>query len=128
VRRVAATGKVPVKAWQVAGSFALTGEDASYRSVTPKHPIDPKGRGFGAVELVARYSKLNVDSAAAYPTFASASKSAREAKEWGVGINWYLERGIKVAVNYSQTKYLGGAAAGNRADEHAILTRFQLAF
>jgi phosphate-selective porin OprO/OprP len=115
-------------AWQAAGSFTLTGEDASYKGVTPRHPIEAGRGGRGAVELVGRYSALIIDPVA-FPTFANPASSAQRAREWAAGVNWYPERGVKVSVNYSQTKYLAGAAAGgDREKEEAILTQLQLAF
>jgi phosphate-selective porin OprO/OprP len=115
-------------AWQAAGSFTLTGEDASYKGLTPRRPIEAGHGGIGAIELVGRYSTLIIDPVA-FPTFANAASSAQRAREWAAGINWYVERGVKVSVNYSQTKYLAGAAGGaNREKEQAILTQFQLAF
>ncbi len=114
-------------AWQAAGSFTLTGEEASFRGVTPKRPIEQGHGGLGAIELVGRISKLIFDPVA-FPTFAGAS-SPQSAREWAAGVNWYPERGVKVSVDYSQTTYVGGAAAGaNREKEPTILTQFQLAF
>lgn len=126
VTRGATTATVVARAWQALGSFALTGEAASYTGVRPKRPVDQKG-SIGAIELVARYSQLKVGDEA-FPTFADPAKSAQKAKEWAVGLNWYPERRIKIAVNYGQTSFEGGAATGNREDEKALLTRFQVAF
>jgi phosphate-selective porin OprO and OprP len=81
----------------------------------------------GALELVARYGELRI-SDEAFPVFADPARSARRATEWGVGFNWYLERRVKVAANYIRTAYDGGSAIGDRDTEHAILTRFQVAF
>lgn len=126
VTRGATTATVGAKAWQAQGSFALTGEAESYTGVRPKKPVDQKG--IGAIELVARYSELDIGDEA-FPTFADPARSARKAKEWAVGLNWYPERRIKIAVNYGQTSFDGGAAAGgDREDEKALLTRFQVAF
>ena len=84
--------------------------------------------GFGAVELVARYSELKVDDDA-FPPFANPARSARKARAWAFGVNWYPERRIKFAITYGQTSFDGGAAAaGDRPDEKALLTRFQVAF
>ena len=47
-------------AWQIAVSYFLTGEDASFRGVKPKQDFD-FGTGWGAWELVARYSEINLD-------------------------------------------------------------------
>jgi phosphate-selective porin OprO/OprP len=94
--------------------------------VRPKKPVDQKG--IGAIELVPRYSELDIGDEA-FPTFADPARSARKAKEWAVGLNWYPERRIKIAVNYGQTSFDGGGAAGgDREDEKALVTRFQVAF
>lgn len=114
-------------AWHVQGSYFLTGEKASFKSVLPKHAFDPKKGGAGAVEVVARYGELTPD-ADAFPTFASATSSVRKAKAWGVGANWHLARGIKLMVDYEQTKFQGGAAAGDRATERFLVARVQHAF
>ncbi len=127
VTRGATTATIGAKAWQALGTFALTGEAASFTGLKPNRPVDQKG-GFGAIELVARYSELRVGDET-FPTFADPAKSARTAKEWAIGLNWYPERRIKIAVNYGQTSFEGGAAAGgDREDEKALLTRFQVAF
>jgi phosphate-selective porin OprO/OprP len=127
VTRGPTTATIGAKAWQALGTFAVTGESATFTGLKPNRPVDQKG-GFGAIELVARYSELRVGDEA-FPTFADPAKSARKAKEWAVGLNWYPERRIKVAVNYGQTSFEGGAAAGgDRGDEKALLTRFQVAF
>ncbi len=126
VSRGAATAEIRATAWQAAGSFALTGEKASYRGLSPKKPVT--AGGYGAFEVVGRYSELTVDDEA-FPTFANPARSARKAKEWAVGLNWYAERRIKIAVNYGQTSFDGGAAGGaDRDTEKALLTRFQVAF
>ncbi|HLQ24138.1 MAG TPA: porin [Gemmatimonadales bacterium] len=126
VTRGATTATIGATAWQTATSFALTGEAASFTGIKPKRPVDQRG-GIGAIELVARYSELEVGDEA-FPTFADPTKSAQKAKEWAVGLNWYPERRIKIAVNYGHTSFEGGAATGNREDEKALLTRFQVAF
>jgi phosphate-selective porin OprO and OprP len=115
-------------AWQAAGSIALTGEDASFKGLTPRRPIEAGRGGFGALELVGRYSALIVDPAA-FPVFANPSSAAQRAQEWAAGVNWYLERGVKVSVDYSHTTYRGGApAGGDRQKEEVVLTQLQLAF
>ena len=116
-------------AWQVVGSFFLTGEDASYTPVTPKHALDPRTFGTGAIELVARYGELRVDNDAFRGGFALADKSARKATEWGVGINWHMARNVKLMVNYGHTRFEGGASGGgDRPAEMLILSRLQAAY
>ena len=113
-------------AWQAAASIVLTGENASYRGATPKHPFLVNG-GWGALELVGRYSQLKIDDDA-FPTFASLTRAARRAREWAVGLNWYLNKNIKFAVDYDQTDFDGGAAVGDRPTEKVVFGRVQVAF
>ena len=114
-------------AWQVAVSYVLTGEAASYKSVVPKKPFDLSAGTLGALEVVARYSDLMVDEDA-FPVFANPAVAARRAQGIGVGLNWYLNKAFKVALDYERTKFRGGAVSGNREPENAVLLRFQIAF
>lgn len=114
-------------AWQVAASYVLTGDDASYKGVKPKRPFDPRSSAWGALELAARYSELHVDKDA-FPIFADPKKAAQEARAWAVGLNWYLNNNVKFAVDYEQTDFDGGSAKGDREDEKVIFSRFQVAF
>jgi phosphate-selective porin OprO/OprP len=127
IRRVAATAGLKHTAWQVTGSFFVTGEKASFTSAAPKHPFDPASHAFGALELVARYNKLGVDDAA-FPLYANPATSARKAKAWAVGANWYLARSIKLVVDYEHTTFSGGAAVGDRRAENFVVSRVQYAF
>jgi phosphate-selective porin OprO/OprP len=115
-------------AWQVTGSFFLTGEENSPTTVTPKNALDPRRLGFGAVELVARYGELRVDADAFRLKVADPVKSARKATNWGVGVNWHMARNVKVMVDFERTIFDGGSAAGDRPSEGLILTRLQAAY
>jgi phosphate-selective porin OprO/OprP len=120
------------RAWQIAGYWVISGENASYHGVSaPDRPFAPSDGRWGAFELVTRYSvQTNDDQAflgSAATRLADPSQSAREAREIGVGLNWYLNRNIKVQVNYEETHFDGGAPNGDRVPEKVILTRFQAA-
>ena len=127
VRRVATTTDLKHTAWQVTSSFFVTGEKASFKSATPKHPFDPSAHTFGALEFAARYSELDVDDAA-FPLFANPAASARKARAWAVGANWYLARATKLVIDYEHTTFTGGAAVGDRRAENFVASRFQYAF
>jgi len=118
-------------AWQIAGCWVLTGEDASYMGVTPKHPFDPRANHWGAFQLAARYADLDIDDAA-FPVYADPARSASEAKAWAVGLNWYLNRSIRVNTSFARTTFEGPIdktkATVPRQPEEVVFTRFQLAF
>ena len=61
VRRLSNIQRVSNSAWQLYGSWVLTGEDASYRGVTPRVPFDWGQRTWGAFQVAARVSGLSVD-------------------------------------------------------------------
>ena len=127
VQRGATHATLTNEAWQVAGSYVLTGENASYRSVAPTQPFDLTKGTWGAFELAARYGELTIDKDA-FPFFANPTRAARIAKSWGLGLNWYLNRNVKFQLNYEQTDFTGGSASGERSKERALLSRFQVAF
>lgn len=129
VSRLANHDSFQITAWQVAGSYVLTGENVNFRgSIKPDKNLDPSHDGWGAVELIARVGENSIDRSA-FPNFADIAVSARKAASYGGGINWYLNENVKLAVNYDHTRFTGGAAGGaDRPDEHALFTRTQFRF
>lgn len=128
VRRAAVTGDIEQASWQVTGSWVLTGETATGRAITPRKSFDPAKGSWGAFELVGRANALSIDEAA-FPTFANLDQAANKATGTGLGLNWYLNRNVKIAADYELTRFERGAAAGaDRPDEHSLFTRFQIAF
>jgi phosphate-selective porin OprO and OprP len=112
-------------AWQATVSFVLTGEDASFKGISPRRPL---GQGPGAWEVVARAGALRIDDAA-FPVYANPDVSARRAQEIGIGLNGVLTRNVRVMADLLRTNFAGGAAGGaDRDDEILGLTRFQIAF
>jgi phosphate-selective porin OprO/OprP len=128
------TAELKHTAWQITGSWILTGEDASHQGVNPVHPINPAQGQWGAIQLVARYAQLKIDSDA-FPVFADPAVSARAADAWSVGLNWYLNRNVLVKTSFSRTTFSGGGGPGagapaivTRQPENVLFTRVQLAF
>lgn len=114
-------------AWQLGATYVLTGEKASYRSVTPAKEFNLKNGTWGAFELGARYAQLAIDKSV-FPLFADPVASAAGAKSWTLGINWYANKNVKFVVNYEQTRFQSAAGAPRRKRENAVLERFQLTF
>ncbi len=151
VLRGATAATLTHRAWQASGSYFLTGEDAGFRSLTPKKPFDLKAGTFGAIELAARYGELDIDDDA-FPVFANPTSAASKAKGLGLGVNWHLNKQIKILVSYEHTTFDGGGpalseangpapseangpapsgasgATGDRGSEDFVVTRFQHSF
>ena len=127
-------------AWEVSGQWVLTGERASFNGLTPVNPFQPHAGGWGAFQLVARFSELNIDNAA-FNGFSDPTTSARSATAWSVGLNWWLNRNVRVLTSFSHTTFQGGGevnpfipstttapATVTHQDENAFFTRIQIAF
>ena len=106
------------QAWQLAATYLVTGEDATYGQVKPRRNFDPIDGGIGAWEFAARIDKLLIDRDVYKYGFASSSTSALEAFEWSLGVNWYLNPNVKMQFDYEHTGFRYGAAKGHdRPDE-----------
>ncbi len=114
-------------AWQVAVSYALSGDDASYRGLKPRRPFDPRKGAWGGYELVGRYSDLRVDPVV-FTGFADRAKSAERARSWAVGVNWLLTANVKIQLDHAWTTFTGGGKTVDRDRERAVFTRFQAVF
>ena len=144
VSRTLGSGSAAVKhrarlkpdSWQLMATYLVTGDDATFGTVVPKRPFAVGEPGWGAVELAARISQLKLDPATFTDTkgvvdswFADPSTQANKATAWTVGVNWYLTQNVEWVLDYTVTRFDGGAADGkDRADESAFFTRFQVAF
>lgn len=116
--------------WFTQVSYVLTGEEASYKGVSPKNNFDPKNGQWGAFEVAARGSMVEVDEDAFDLGFASEPTSTAGAQNFGLGVNWYLNRNFKFMVNYERTWFDTAVEFGDslRDKEDVILTRFQIAY
>jgi phosphate-selective porin OprO/OprP len=124
------TDRLRNEAWHVEGSFMLTGEKNSYNGVRPHYAFEPNRgiRHFGAVELAIRTSQLSIDKDA-FPLFANPKTAAQHAQEWGVGVNWYLNRFVKLMSNYEHTDFrMASSTVTPLHSENVLMSRIQLAF
>jgi phosphate-selective porin OprO/OprP len=122
------TERVDHTAWEVVASVFITGEEASFTTVTPKNQLDPEHGKFGAFEISGRIGQLRIDDDAFALGFADRNKSAAKADELGVGLNWHLARNFKLSANYERTRFEGGAKGGDKPTEIVVLTRLQAAY
>jgi phosphate-selective porin OprO/OprP len=127
-------------AWQASAQWVLTGEPASFTGIVPKHAFDPRIGNWGAWQVVARISQLKIDDGA-FPIFANPDTSASEALSLSVGLNWWLNKNIRVLTSFSYTTFDGGGIVNpaipatlvppgtvTAQDEKVFFTRVQLAF
>ena len=121
-------------AWQIAAGWVITGEKAAFDGILPRRPFDPRRGRWGAWQVLARYSELDLDPAA-FEHFSDSATSARSAREWSVGLNWYLNGNVRLLTSFSHTDFEGGGGtrpgtpgAVTRKPENVLFTRLQLAF
>jgi len=114
-------------AWQIAASYVLTGEENSFRGITPKTPFDLEAGTWGALELAARVSELDIDPDS-FNTYADPAKSITLIQSVAIGLNWYLNRNLKTSLTYEQSAFEGGEKDGDREDEEVLFARLQVAF
>ena len=108
-------------AWYVQASWVLTGESKGYNAAngafTPPKPAQPFtliDRGWGAWELAARYSDLNLNSHALDPASVVTNWTGAATETYTyyntvrggdqriatVGLNWYPNNAIRFALDY----------------------------
>lgn len=85
--------------WYVLGSYFLTGESRAYNPVTaafdrvrPRRNLGHDG-GWGAWELAARYSRLDLDES-------GLPASAGTLDNITLGLNWYFNPHLRLMLNY----------------------------
>lgn len=118
--------------------YVLTGEDSTYRGVTPKSVFNPSAGTWGAFELVARFAGVDIDDTVftgpATLRLANPNVSASAVTTFGLGLNWYLSRSVRAGFNVflNDFKLAPDAAPAANAliadDEKAFISRLQLSF
>jgi phosphate-selective porin OprO and OprP len=128
IRRGIVRDNVAHQAWQVAGSWVLTGEAATDTGagVRPRANFDFGNGHWGALQIAARYHTLRVDEAAFTHGFA-ATGSSRKAEAWTVGLNWYLTPNFRYTFNFEHTVF-DDNAPGARPAENALAFRTGINF
>ncbi|HXA15198.1 MAG TPA: porin [Opitutaceae bacterium] len=125
------------KAWAVTAGYVLTGESSSYDGITPAAPFNWDNGTWGAWQVVARYEDLKIDPNAFAGTgaaqLASPATNAKEASAWGVGVNWYLTKAVRISQDFFDTHFKNAGLAAPTTqilqhNEKALTTRVQLSF
>ena len=126
VARAAVTGDWKASAWQAALSYVIGGKP-HFSGTQVERPFAIGKPGWGALELAVRANAISTEDASG--TWADPAKSARAAQGFTGGLRWHASSILRVFLDYEQTSFTGGAAAGgNRVTEQAFLGRVQLAY
>jgi phosphate-selective porin OprO/OprP len=111
-------------------SYLLTGDNATYKSVTPIDNFDPANGRWGAFEVAARGSWVGLGNGAFKNGFASTSSSVTGANAYTFGLNWYFNKYFKTQLNYTRTVFDNGIKidGAGHSREDVVLVQFQVAY
>ena len=128
--------------WYVEGSWMLTGETKTYQAnalnngmatfANPhvRRPFTFDGRGWGAWEVAARYSDLDLDwrpGALGTPCPVAGCVRGGAQSIFALGLNWYLSNNFRVLFDYMfiHLDKLSASGAQIGQDVNVVGTRFQ---
>ncbi len=90
----------------VALTWLLTGEDKPLEAkLDPAHPFDPRTGGWGAIELAVRVDRIRVDDDIFALGIADPATSSNQMTAYGIGLNWYLNRNIRLSPSFIFEQY-----------------------
>lgn len=125
-------------AYNLSVGYVLTGEDSSYRGVTPKTVFNPSAGTWGAFEVVGRIAGVDIDdtvfNGGGAGRLANPNVSATRLTTYALGLNWYLSRSIRAGFNVYRNEFdlaPGATPAANAVlvdDETTFISRLQVSF
>ena len=124
------------------GAWTITGEQhkyipgsGAYGAINPEHPFSLSPFGWGAWELAARYSIMNLNDNTSSGLKGGAAAGAGNGIIGGrqqvvtLGVNWYVNSNIKFLLNYLHGTIDKSSTSGeNGASFDAVAMRTQVAF
>ena len=84
-----------------------------------------------------RYAQLSVDEGVydnlipgtPNTSLANPNNAARKAKSWAIGVNWYMNKMVRLMLDFDYTNFDGGAPnGGDRRSEEVMMSRVQWVF
>lgn len=136
-------GALPVRevtnhGYNLSFGYVLTGEDSTYRGVTPKTAFNPTAGTWGAFEIVARVAGVDIDdtvfAGTAAERLANPNTAATKLTAYGLGLNWHLSRSVRTNFDFFRNDFdlaPGATPAANALitdAETAFITRVQVSF
>jgi phosphate-selective porin OprO/OprP len=139
VGNAASPFKPSFSGWYTQGSYALTGErhvwssaNGGFRGLKPANPFDLSGGNYGAFEIAARYSHLDLDDHAGTAGVAAPLGGIRGGTQniTSLGLNWYPNSVVRFLLDYQWVKVhrLNTAGANIGEDVNTLSFRSQFAF
>lgn len=129
-----ANQNVSFDGWYADAAYTLTGESRTYKNgnmtyLEPAKPFNPSKGNWGAVELAARYSGVNLNDG----SFASGGIQGGKMNEFTGGLNWYFNSNFRLLANYTRLLNINGSplttVGGQKMDGMGTFTmRAQVAF
>ena len=123
--------------WYVQGAWTLTGErhqwsslNGGFRGIRPAHPFDPTKGDWGAFEVAARYSVLDLNDNSGVAGKATPAGGIRggEQKITTVGLNWYPNTVIRFLLDYQWATIDRLSSAGANIGEKVRTLSFRSQF
>jgi phosphate-selective porin OprO/OprP len=116
-------------------SYMLTGEThpynaatAAYGGINPTHPFVWDSAGWGAWEIAARYSTIDLNDRVGSALGVAGGRQ----NIYTLGLNWYANRNVRLMLNYLHgdiAKQVGPTTPGDAgAQFDAVAMRTQVAF
>ena len=120
--------------WYVEGGWSLTGEarkynlqTAAFDGVTPRVNFDPQSGGWGAFELVARYSTLDLDDHEGAALAADRVLGGRQDIA-SLGLDWQLNADMRLVFEGQSVRIdrlnSAGAQIGQKYNAFAVRSQF----
>lgn len=110
-------------------AYTLTGESRGYKLDGAKFDsIKPENKQLGAWEVFYRYDNIKVDDENVVTSTATREVGDAKANLNTIGVNWYANESVKVALNYMKVKTDKITNANNDDSGDAIVARVQYVF
>jgi phosphate-selective porin OprO/OprP len=120
-------------AWNVTANYVITGEKNSLDGIVPEKPLNFESGDIGAWEIALRYDGINIGANAFRPVNqgglgVSGFSNAKAANGFSGGVNWYINRIMRLGLTVEYQIFTGGGAPDTPVENNELgfITRLQL--
>jgi len=119
--------KISNSTWDVSAGIALFGGRRTSKGFKVSSPFDLKTGSAGALEFVLRGQGIRIDDET-FDVYTSRAKSVSSALTADAGFNWHFADYARLLFTYSYSRFVDGAASGDRLPEHVLILTSNLTF